>query len=219
MQISKRLGLIISILLLAGFGCSGLSTETQDQQTAPVVKDLKLKDGTYSLSPESSTVAWSAYRVRYGHEGTLGIKDGSVTVVDGQITDAEVILDMTAIQNTDMLQYPARVAKLEADLKSENFFDVEKYPTAAFTLSEATRRNKKGSFDFSGILLMKDIEGVVDFSGDVMNEGDGLRLTGSFAIDRTTWDIRFGSGKFFEDLGDLVISDEITINLDILATP
>ena len=221
MQKWSRIGILGSTLLILGFGCATTPTTTLDTAgTEPVVvkTTLKLIDGTYTVLLDESVVGWSAYRVRYGNEGTLGIKQGSISIQDGIISSAEIVLDMEEIHNTDMVKYPARVKKLEADLISENFFDVENYPTAVFTLSSATRVEET-QFDFTGILLMKDNEGIVDFSGEITNEGDNLRLVASFTIDRTEWGITYGSGKFFDNLGDLMISDEITIDLAILATP
>jgi hypothetical protein len=39
----------------------------------------------------------------------------------------------------------------------------------------------------------------------------------TFEIDRTEWDIKYGSGKFFKDLGDKVINDNFQISFDLKA--
>jgi hypothetical protein len=50
-------------------------------------------------------------------------------------------------------------------------------------------------------------------------DGENVRVDADFELDRTLWDVRFGSGKFFEDLGDNVIDDNFRVEAHVVATP
>jgi hypothetical protein len=46
-------------------------------------------------------------------------------------------------------------------------------------------------------------------------ENGKLVAIGETEIDRTKYDIRYGSGKFFEDLGDKMIYDTFTVKFKV----
>ena len=51
----------------------------------------------------------------------------------------------------------------------------------------------------------------VEFPAKVTIANGEAEATGTVALDRTKWDIRYGSGKFFQGLGDKLIYDEFEV--------
>ena len=118
------------------------------------------------------------------------------------------MIDMATIENTDMEgEYKT---KLEGHLKSEDFFGVEKYPTALLTFKNV-KSNGKNSYEVVGDLTIKDITKPVTFELSVY----GNKATANVKIDRTKFDVRYGSTSFFDDLQDKAIYDEFDLITDL----
>lgn len=208
-------------LIFLGAGCTGTSPEpepvTQEENTqADSARELPLEDGTYTLALETSTINWSgSKRIGTTHTGTVQAKDGSLLVQDSQFVSGTVVVDMTTIENDDLTDVE-KEQQLEGHLKSDDFFGVESYPTATFTLSEIVEViTVDTTHEVKGTMTIKGIENEVTFPATLERTQEGLRVTGTLTLDRTLWDVRYGSGKFFEDLGDTLIEDEFILNLDL----
>ena len=108
------------------------------------------------------------------------------------------------------------IIKLVGHLKSDDFFGVENYPTAQFVLK---RSEKLANNDYSiyGDLTIKGITHHLEFKVSKLKTNDGLIFKGSVVVDRTNYNIRYGSGKFFDSLGDNLIYDDFTVELNIMA--
>lgn len=208
-------------LIFLGAGCTQASQEpepvTQEENTqTDSTREIPLEDGTYALALETSTLNWSgSKRIGTTHTGTVQVKEGSLLVEDSQFVDGTVVVDMTTIENTDLTD-PEKNQQLEGHLKSEDFFGVEIYPTATFSLSEVIEViTVDTTHEVKGKMTIKGIENEVTFPATIERIQDGLRVTGVMTLDRTLWDVRYGSGKFFENLGDTLIEDGFTLHLDL----
>jgi polyisoprenoid-binding protein YceI len=173
------------------------------------------------LDPASSQVKWEGRKkiVDSKHFGTIGVKEGSFTLKNGELTAGTVVIDMNSIQNEDVEDEGYR-AKLVGHLKSEDFFEVEKFPTATFQLTrvKALKAGKGGAtHELSGDLTLKGKTQPVTLQARVEKTGKGMEGTADLTLDRTRWDVRYGSDKFFKSLGDKVIHDEIKLQLKLVA--
>jgi len=94
--------------------------------------------------------------------------------------------------------------KLVGHLKSDDFFSVEKHPNAIFKITSV---KDSGSEQKVGGKITHEIS----FPAKVSVNGGKVTASGTASIDRTKWDIKYGSGQFFSDLGDKIIRDEFEI--------
>ena len=118
------------------------------------------------------------------------------------------IIDMSSIQNTDMEgEYKA---KLEGHLKSDDFFGVEKFPTASLNFTKV-KSTGKNSYEVTGDLTIKDKTNSITFDISIY----GNKATANIKIDRTKFDVRYGSASFFDDLQDKAIYDEFDLVSDL----
>lgn len=169
---------------------------------------------TYTVDSEASTLAWVGKKVTGQHNGEITIKSGSVdfskTKLDGSFT-----IDMTSINVLDLEgEYKG---KLEGHLKSDDFFSVEKFPTAKFEITKATTKGN-GEFDVTGNLTIKGITNPVSFPAKVTTTSEGLlKATADIVFDRSKWDVKYGSGSFFDGLGDKMIYDDVELSLELIA--
>ncbi|GAB4425292.1 MAG: hypothetical protein OHK0039_42960 [Bacteroidia bacterium] len=171
----------------------------------------------YTVDAAASTLYWKGNKVAYNHYGTLAIKGGSFAVQGGQLAAGTVEIDMNSIVDIDITD-PNDNAKLVGHLKSDDFFSTAAHPTASLVLTGVST-DTAGQQMVSGNLTIKGITHQVTFPATIEMTADGLSAKARFSFDRSKWDVRFGSGSFFEDLGDKLILDDIELSLDLKATP
>jgi polyisoprenoid-binding protein YceI len=108
--------------------------------------------------------------------------------------------------------------KFVGHLKSDDFFSVEKHPNVKFEITSLKAGSSAGEYTVNGKLTIKGITNDVNFPAKVsVNNGGLVKAVGTAKLDRTKWDIRYGSGKFFQDLGDRMIYDDFEVTFDIAA--
>jgi polyisoprenoid-binding protein YceI len=171
-------------------------------------------DGRFAVVTERSRIGWSARKIGGGHNGEVPVKGGFFTFEGGNITGGEVIIDMAALANRDLKDEDERL-KLEGHLKSADFFDIAKYPDAKFVVSSATITEGKG--DIFGQLTIKGTTKAATLKNAVVARSGNNEavIGGALIFDRTEYNIRYGSAKFFDDLGDAVINDEVTLSIGV----
>lgn len=163
-------------------------------------------DGYYAINNSESTVKWVAQKITgSSHEGTVNIKEGGLQVADGKITGGKFTIDMTTIVCTDLSGGMAK--KLVGHLNSEDFFAVEKHTTANLAILKVDGNN------ITANLTIKGISNEVTFPATVSTEGDVLTATAEIKVDRSKFDVRYGSDSFFDNLGDKAIDNIITFNV------
>lgn len=172
--------------------------------TEPVADEKK------EVKTDASTVTWKAYKVTGSHTGTLHLEQGSLIFDNEKLTGGEFTVDMSSLVSTDLAGDPENKGKLEGHLNSEDFFNTKKHATSklVFTKVKATGKN---SYEVTGNLTIKDITKPVIFDVSVY----GSKATATVKIDRTSYDIKYGSGNFFENLGDKTIYDEFDLIVDL----
>ena len=196
MKLFKLMGLM-TLTLLIGMSFTDV----------PVVKSLK-------ANLENSIINWKGYKVTGSHEGTLKLKDGELTYTEEVLTGGFFVVDMTSITSTD-LEAGKGKEKLEGHLKSADFFGVEKYPMARFDITKVVSRGMEGDYRVSGNLTIKEATNPIKFNATVKKDMKGAIATAAIKIDRTDFDVRYGSGSFFDNLGDKTIYDEFDLNLTL----
>ncbi len=155
-----------------------------------------------------STVTWKGYKVTGSHTGTINLQSGSLSFENDKLVGGEFVVDMTSLISTDLEgEYKG---KLEGHLKSDDFFGVENHPTSklVFTGVKATGKN---SYEVTGDLTIKGITKAITFDVSVY----GSKATATMKVDRSEYDVRYGSGSFFDNLGDKTIYDEFDLVVDL----
>lgn len=161
------------------------------------------------VNTQESVVQWSGKKIGKAHHGEVQLQSGYFEFSNGDITGGEVIMDMTTITNHD-LENEEFNGKLVGHLKSDDFFGVEKYPTASFVVTGATGFNN-GKATVTGEITIKGKTEPVSF--EVMKKGD--LYSAKVTVDRSKFDVRYGSDSFFDNLGDSAIDDDFVLNIDL----
>lgn len=176
------------------------------------------KTENWKIDPAASEVRWEGTKIGGGHHGTVQMKGGKLTTENGQLQGGELEADMTTLTVGDDMDQGMKT-KLLTHLKSDDFFSVEKNPTAKLKIT-SVKPGKDGMLDVKGILTIKGIPQPTDtFPVSVQKDGKNLLMTADIDVDRTLYKIKYRSLKFFSDLGDKVIHDKFHLKVKLSAKP
>lgn len=160
------------------------------------------------IKTDKSKVVWKGYKVTGSHEGTIAIKSGSLTFDDNKLVGGEFVIDMTTISSTDLEgEYKG---KLDGHLKADDFFGVENHPTSTLVFTKVTPSGKN-AYNVTGDLTIKGKTNPITFTISIY----GSKATTSLKVDRTKYDIQYGSANFFDGLKDKAIYDEFDLVADL----
>lgn len=169
----------------------------------------------YIADPSATKIMWYGEKIVGGkHNGTIDLKEGWLASDGKSVSGGEFIVDMNSIRNVDIKDDGSR-ARLEGHLKSADFFGVDKYPFAKLVLAGGSQISG-GKATLRGSLTVKEATHPVEFTVEETKAGDVLTYAATITFDRSLYDVRFGSGKFFSNLGDNTIRDEIRLEVTLV---
>lgn len=171
---------------------------------------------TYKFDAGASKLEWEGKKVSGAHQGTVGLQSGQVQIEKGSLTGGEVVVNLNQLTVTDMQGEYAD--KLANHLKSDDFFSADKFPEVTFKI-ESAKKLSGNKYEVSGPLTIKGKTAPQTFTVNVQESKDKVVVTGDVSVNRTTYDIRYGSGKFYDPktLGDKMINDDFTLKLNLVA--
>lgn len=185
-------------------------------KAAKAAKAPKAKAGETKVEfkPEASVVAWEGKKVTGKHNGKIQLKKGELVMKGADLVGGSFEIDMASIVNED-LKDATYNKKLMDHLKSDDFFSVEKFKTATLTIKSA--KSVPGftgpTYEITADLTIKGKTNPITFPATVETKEGKTTAKANIAIDRTAYDIKYGSGKFFQNLGDKMIDDKFTLDV------
>jgi polyisoprenoid-binding protein YceI len=183
------------------------------QNSATATNLQSASTGSYNIDAATSYVRWIGEKITgKKHSGTISVKKGVLHLSNGQITGGEIILDMNTLTNLDLSGEGK--TKLETHLKSDDFFGVSKFPEASYIITSSTAKSAI-EYELQGKLNIKGISQEVKSNVVVAPNGENVNIGGGFSFDRSKFDVRYGSDKFFDNLGNDMIKNDVLITLDL----
>jgi hypothetical protein len=163
------------------------------------------------LSADTSLtkLSWLGEKVTGQHTGTIKLQSGWLDWLDFKIVSGEFVIDMKSLKDSESNKM------LEGHLKSDDFFSVDKFPTAKLVLTGSSPFDN-GTATVSGNLTIKGVTNPVEFKAAIQKKEEGLWFFANIIVDRTKYNIRYGSGSFFDNLGDKTIYDEFRLKVNLL---
>ena len=192
--------------MLTALASCNLNTSQSESSNDNV---LQASDASYTINPDQSIIVWTGREVTTSkHFGNIYFASGKFEVKSGLISSGEFVVDMTTIDNQDLPE--ERRGRLEAHLKSDDFFSVESHPTALLSIL-SSESLADGKWLVSGELTIKTFTHPVEF--EMLNSNDGWKA--NLVFDRSKYEVKFRSGTFFENLGDKLIYDDIELAINL----
>ncbi len=153
---------------------------------------------------KKSTFKWTGTKVTGSHYGMVSLKSATMDEKDGHINSGVFVMDMNSMTCTDLTG--EWMDKLIGHLKNDDFFGIDKHPTATLKI----KHGMMGKLD--GELTIKGVTRPVSMK----YSQKGKTYTGTLSFDRTKFGIKYGSGNFFKGLGDKMINDEVTVDFTVV---
>jgi polyisoprenoid-binding protein YceI len=176
----------------------------------------KEKQGTtYSVDTKSTSAGWVAKKVTGQHNGKLSVANGSVVTNGTTITGGTFEFDMKSITCDDLTDKEWN-DKLIGHLKSDDFFSIDKFATAKFEVTKVVAK-KDSDYDVTGKLTIKGITNEITFPAKIKMDAKKMVVLATIMVNRTKFDIKYGSASFFESLGDKAINDDFELDVNLVA--
>ncbi len=219
MKITRITFLLVAVMALAVTGCKNEGKKAKTKE-AKETKQANIEAEEFNVDTSVSEIHWQGKKPTGTHTGTIKVSKGSFSANDSIIESGNFVIDMQSIEVTDLEGKDKK--DLEAHLmgtvegKEGDFFNAEKYPEATFEITDVTEEN--GQSMLSGNLTIKEETKNITFPVSIDHRGDEVEIsTEEFSIDRTNWNVNFGSKSVFDDLGDNFVNDNIELRIKIVA--
>ena len=195
--------LLTAAILPALAGCGDVG-DASKAKTGEAVEVSEGVGGTFPIDTAASTLAWKAAKVTLAHDGGFANFDGTVSVQDGEVNHVAVTIDAASIHSDN--------EKLTGHLRSGDFFEVDKYPTAKFEASDFKKVDTTGfTHMVTGNLTIKDSTHSVAFPATIAVTDDAVTAKADFIINRQNW------GITYPGMPDDLIKNDVRIILDVRA--
>lgn len=210
---------VIACSAIATIGCKNDNREARVDE-AKAIANADAAAMEFTVDTNASVIDWKGEKPTGTHTGTMKLAEGTFMANDSVVESGTFVIDMNSIVVTD-LEGDSK-ADLENHLKGTvegkegDFFNVTKYPEATFVVTGITQ--EEGQTMLQGNLTMKEETKNVEFPVTVNRNGETLELTSeTFTIDRTNWNVNFGSKSVFDGLGDKFVNDDIELTINVVA--
>ena len=179
---------------------------------------IKKEGNIYELDTLNSRIEWKGFKVvksdNTSHFGTIKFESGDVTVKDGVLESGKFVADMNTLTSVDLKDDVENLNKLNGHLKSGDFFETDKFPTASYEITKVTP-NTQGDYNtlLDGNLTMKGITKPVQFNANVsVKNGEVGIATEPKDIMREDFGV-----KFQLPVANGLIKDEVNLQISIKA--
>lgn len=188
----KRVTIVFIAIILASFS----------------LQEKNIEEFQSNIVLKSAYIFWEGANPFTTHRGTVKLKSGYLTIVNSQLLSGKFVVDMTTIHNREGHK------KLEKHLKSANFFEVEKYPTATFVITNVVQKHNK--VQITGDVTIKGITKQVSVNGVIL-ENDKAYIVRSevFKLNRAEFNVKYMSKSFFKNLRDKFINDDVNMSFSL----
>lgn len=218
MKINATITMLMLVTVLFVAGCSKKMSDSNAENEKGNLESASNKGKKYKLVTSESKLEWLAKKVTGEHDGTVDISAGELFADKDKLNGGNFDIDFTTISALNMDDEGLK-AKLIGHLKSEDFFSASAHPIGKFEITSTNLSDdgKGNNYNITGKLTIKGITKEISFPAKVNISDDKVTASADFNIDRTLWDIKFRSGKFYENLGDNLIYDDFNIKFNITA--
>lgn len=196
-----------------------VSSNTIITPTTINLSGMKVTDGSYTISPADTKIVWTGRKVvlkNWVDSGTIALKESKFEIKDNAIVSNSFVIDMTTILGKTTGAGGGE-DKLTTHLKSADFFDVAQFPTSTFVAKEITANADGKTYTVKGDMTIKGVTNEISIPTTFTPSTDGKSISvhGAVDLDRSKWNVKYASTKFFQNLGDKVIDDMFNITFDL----
>jgi polyisoprenoid-binding protein YceI len=207
----KKLVLSLIVVAAALTACKG---EKKEKLAVNEAKEVIVNtEEVDNVDTVASVLTWKGTKPGGAHDGTVALKSGSIILEEGALKGGQFVIDMTSIKNLD-IENATYATKLEEHLKNEDFFNVAKYPTSKFVITNV--ENKGDKLHVTGNLTIKDITKSITIPATIATMGGKTTFESEkFIVNRADFNVKYGSKSFFDNLKDKFINDDMEFSFKV----
>ncbi len=172
--------ILTSAIFTLGLILSSFRTDTADKQQ-------------YQVEISDSQLKWTGYHLAksYEHWGYINLKSGTISTDGQKITSGEFVIDMSTIQNMDVENAKDKT-KLVNQLKSDDFFNVKKFPEARLVIKSMAKKTGN-TYTATADLTIRGITKEITFDSEIKTLKDNqLEVTATLRVPRTDFKVMYG---------------------------
>ena len=229
------------ILLILCLTIPLMAQSTNNRETLKSIGQQKQVERKANVAPtiilnrKTSSLEWKGGLkvINNNHSGNLKLKSGNIYLNEGNKISGNIVINMMSITNIDLPD--SKKEYLIGHLRSQDFFDVERFPKASFKINSSKILEKqsdgKYNMEISGDLTIKSITKPIIFTALIDLKSDIKSATGTMKFNRIDFGVQYRSEiklddakSFWNDLQttkkttmDKVIKDEIEVKFNIVS--
>lgn len=171
------------------------------------------KADTYNVDLTKSSISWEAKKLVGGHTGFIDLTAGNLIFNGKKLIGGNFEAGMATLKVMDNNKPNPG---LDKHLKSDDFFGVDKFPTASFIIKKI--EGNGNNVNVTGDLTLKGVTNSINFPATLTWNADKTVSANAdkIIIDRTKFGIQYRSKSIFSDIGDKMIEDEFTIAVKLV---
>jgi len=230
---------IILLLILVGlaFSQETLRPKTMLKSKAPKILNTSGISSRIMLDTSKSSLEWNGGLkvINKEHYGTLKFQQGTLFISSDKSINGTFVVNLRTLVNTDLSG--GSKDRLEGHLRSQDFFDVEKYPTAKLVITKSSIlvkvEEKKYRMLIQADLTIKNQTHPISFEAILDLDSKIKTATGSLEFDRLLYGVQYRAERYLDDPStfwnkivantqtsmDKVIRDLIKVDFNISTTP
>jgi polyisoprenoid-binding protein YceI len=205
---SLLIGTATALVALASCGTP------EDRTPAPAPDTTAAVEVAYNIDTATSAVDWKGTMVGVkSHTGTLHFASGDLTEKGGALVGGSFVVDMRSYTFTDT-NYAKPGSKqgtkqnLMGHLMSPEFFAVDSFPTAQFTITSVSGNTATGDMTIRGRRNTEKVENI-----SITADGKTIQATGDLTFNRQKYGVSWNS-----PMKDMVLSNDIVLKIVLKGT-
>jgi len=161
-----------------------------------------------------SKLEWTGKKLGGEHYGNIQLSSGHLTFAKNKLTGGTFEMDMASITCVDITDEKSN-KRLVDHLKSEDFFSVARFPKSSFTITRVESKSETEHI-VTGDLTIKGKTNPITFTAKINTMSNQIIADASLMLDRSKYDVKFGSQSFFENLGDKLVYDDVDMTVKLV---
>ncbi|PHS03540.1 MAG: hypothetical protein COA88_15670 [Kordia sp.] len=216
----KKVVISLFVLVISFTACkdSGKKVETKEAQEVEIVK--KAETVTYSTVEEGSELKWRASHLggTGARFGKAKLKFAKVLLNNNKVTNAKFIVDLNSL-TVDNFDDAESKEQLEGHLKSADFFNIEKYPTARFELTKIEENKGDYNSKITGNLTILETTKSISFNANIAVLDNSVTInTEDFSVNRQDWKLSYHTEGDVGVPKDYLIANAIGFTINVAVT-
>lgn len=212
------LSVVIIGVMMSSCSSTGNQAETKAAEKVEVVDVSNAT--TLNVVTEGSFVNWRAAHLGgvQPRFGKIFIKNADFKVSNGAVVNASIVMDIASLTVENFPAGAEEIGKLKGHLLSPDLFNIEKFPTAKFELTNLEKTTGTYNSKVTGNLTILGVTKSITFNANVVAEDTKVAIRSEdFSIDRTKWGLTYNVEGTAGVPVDYIIANDVgfTINATV----